>query len=111
MGNIVELIRRILTEKHQHSMEIKTNPDGSIVVFVGRRGLTALYEISKYLGETTLRTAMIATAQLGGNARFLIYDTDAVEIRLIDGFKYIIDETVIYSPAWRLERQEALHGH
>lgn len=108
MGNIVELIRRILTETHRHSMEIKTNPDGSTVVFVGRRGIAALYEISLYLGESSLHTALVATAGVGGHARFLIHDDDAVEIRLTDGFNYVIDETVLYSPAWRLEREEAL---
>lgn len=111
MGNIVELIRRILTESHQHSIEIKTNPeDDSTLVFVGRRGLGALYDISKHLGATSLRTAIIVTAQLGGNARFFIHGTDAVEIRLIDGFKYLIDETVLYSPEWTMTRLEEAYG-
>lgn len=111
MGNLVALMRRILTQTHQHSVEIRTEADGTVVVFVGRRGLAALYEIAKYLGTgNSLKTAMIVTAKVSGNARFIFHDDDAVELRLLDGERHPIDETVLYSPEWRHARQEAAHG-
>lgn len=111
MGNLVALIRRILTQNHQHSVECRQNDDGSLVVFVGRKGLAALYEIAKYLREgDSLRTALITTAKVGGNARFILYEDDAVELRLLDGERWPIDDTVLYSPAVTQERWEARYG-
>lgn len=107
MGNIVALFLRILTEQFADHVEVSTKTDGSVVVFVGPRGQLALVELARFFASgDSLAAAILVTARVRGNARFIFHDTDAVEIRLIDSFKESIDETVLYSPELKRMKQE-----
>lgn len=103
MGNIVALFLHILTEQFADHVEVSIKTDGSVVVFVGPRGHLALMELSRFFAAgDSLATAILTTARVRGNARFIFHDTDAVEIRLIDSFKEPIDETVLFCPELKM---------
>lgn len=93
MSERIDRLKEYL-QKYRDTLDQSSLQDG--VIYWVSRNTKLFFELGDVFDEgSSLRSAIRTVARVGGNARIVLYDNDVAEIRVVDGDRHELMDSIV----------------